>query len=189
MKIVLASKSPRRKEILEDASFFVEADISGVDEDIVKAQVPDLLKLSKTLAEMKVQAVSKRHKNSIIIGADTLVSFNGEEIGQQKTKEDAKKTLIRLSGKEHEVITGVCVLNTANGKKASGNVISKTRLKNLDESEINEYVNSGLYMGKAGAYNIDDPEFKSYVESVKGSFTNIKGLPIEKTMKMIKEVS
>tara|TARA_Y100000310_G_scaffold187875_1_gene187856 strand:+ start:2290 stop:2853 length:564 start_codon:yes stop_codon:yes gene_type:complete len=186
MKIVLASKSPRRKEILEEQGYDVVVDVSNVDEDLIKKK--DVKELVMELAKLKAEAVKERHKDDIIIAADTLVYFDGKEIGQQKSDDEAKETMEKLMGETHEVYSGVCVINTSNGKVEQDCEISKVKLKNVPKNTLKEYIKSGQYKGKAGAYNIADPEFESFVENVEGCKFNIMGLPIEKVKMMINKV-
>lgn len=187
MKIVLASKSPRRKAVLEKHGYDIVVDVSNVDEDSIK--INDVKELTLELAKLKAEAVAKRHKDAIIIAADTLVVFEGEQIGQQKTDGEAERLLRRLLGKTNEVVSGVCVINTANGKILQDSDTSKVTIKNVSDKTLREYIKSGQYKGKAGAYNIADPEFESFIDKVEGSRTNIIGLPIKKVEKMIEEVS
>ena len=186
MKIVLASRSPRRKQLLEEAGFEVEVDVSNLDEKDVKKE--DVIDLVMELAKLKVQIVAKRHPDSIIVGADTLVYFNGEEIGQPVDEKDAEEIMNKLNGTTHEVVTGLYVVNTNNGKFSHEHEVSEVKLRKINEEKIKEYITLGLYKGKAGAYNIDDPEFETFIESIKGPKSNVMGLPIEKVKEMINKV-
>ena len=185
MKIILASKSPRRKSILEDHGYDVVVDASHVDEEAV--QIKDVKELVMELAKLKAENVAKRYKSSIIIGADTLVYHEGVKIGQVRDPEEAKRTISGLLGKTHEVYSGVCVINTATGKVVRDFVVSRVKFRSVSDESLESYIKSGLYQGKAGAYNINDPEFEGFVENVEGSYLNIMGLPIEKVKKMISE--
>ncbi|MBU0536685.1 MAG: septum formation protein Maf [Nanoarchaeota archaeon] len=183
MKVILASKSPRRKEILEKKGYDVHVDVSNVDEESVKRD--DVRKLVMDLARMKAEKVAERNKDSIVVAADTLVFFEGEEIGQQKSDQEAEMTLRRLLGKTHEVYSGLCVMNTKTGEILQDLELSKVTLKKVSEDVLMSYIKSGQYKGKAGAYNIADPEFESFVERIEGSHSNIMGLPQNKIAKMI----
>ncbi len=183
MKLILASKSSGRKALLEKAGFDVVVDVSNVDESSVKRE--NVRELVMALARMKAEAVAKRHKEGIILGADTLVYFDGKEIGQQHSDEDAEKTLRALMGQIHEVYTGLCVINTKKKKTIQDVVVSKVTLKKVSDKVLFAYINSGQYRGKAGAYNIADPEFESFIDIVEGSYTNIMGTPVEEIKKLI----
>lgn len=183
MRIVLASGSLHRKEILERAGYEVIVDPSSMDESSVKKS--DVKELVMELARGKAEIVAKRHPNSVIIAADTLVYFNGRQIGQSHDDASALNMLRMLLGKRHEVHSGLCVINTTNGKKIQQHDVSYVTLRNVSDKTLREYIASGRYRRKAGAYNIDDPEFVSFVEDVEGSHGNIKGLPAGKVEMMI----
>jgi len=183
-KIVLASKSPRRLELLRGMGYDVEVDASGIDERTIKND--DVKQLVIDIACAKCSAVASRHPGSVVLAADTLVYFQGSEIHQQETDEEAEAVLRRMCGKEHEVVTGVCVMSS--GRKETAGCVSRVRLKPVAESVIQQYVKSGQYRGKAGAYNIADPEFESFIESVEGSRSNIVGLPIELVPQLIEKL-
>ena len=117
-----------------------------------------------------------------------MVGFEGEHIGQQETKEDAERTIRKLMGKTHEVYSGLWVFNTVNKKLAHELAISKVTLKTVSDDEIKNYIDSERYKGKAAAYNIDDPEFESFVGEVEGEPTNVGGMPIEQVKIMIEKV-
>lgn len=185
-KIILASKSPRRKEILESLGYKPFIDVSHVDEETpvfsnVKEKVVGLAKL-------KAEEVAKKYKEGIIIAADTLVYFEGKEIGQQKTDEEAQKILNEINGKKHEVYTGLYLINIKTKKILADYDISQVTLKKVKQDTINAYVKAGNYKGKAGAYNISDPEFESFIEKIEGSQTNIMGMPKEKIQIMIQKI-
>lgn len=187
MKLILASKSPRRKKILEDNGFEIEIDVSNADEKSVKKD--NVNELVVEIAKLKAETVAKRHKNSIIIAADTLVYFKGEEIGQQQTDEEAERTIRKLMGETHDVYTGIYIIDTANNKMVQDLEHSRITLKKISDDILDKYIKSGLYKGKAGAYNIDDPEFENFVENVEGSKSNITGLPIEKVKELLKKLN
>ncbi len=183
-RIILASKSPRRKEILSQY-YDVTVDASYIDEEAVKKN--DISELVVELARLKAEKVASRHLDSVIVAADTLVYFKGKEMGQAKDDLDAEKMLRKLMGNTHEVYSGVCVIS--NCLMLQDYDVSKVTLKNVPENILKEYISSGLYKGKAGAYNINDPEFKIFVDKVEGCYFNIMGMPIEKVKKMIEVFS
>lgn len=182
-KIILASKSPRRKEILEKAGYDVEIRIQDADETLPDGISPE--KAVEMLSEIKAAAV-KRANGEIVIGADTVVSVDGEILGKPKDENDAFAMLKRLSGREHNVFTGVCIL-TDKGKRVFSER-SAVRFKNLSDEEIYAYIKSGEPMDKAGAYGIQGlgGEFASVAS---GSFFNVMGFPIETFNKNFLEIS
>lgn len=189
MELILASQSPRRRKVLEDFGYKFTVDISHADEDSIKAT--DIKERVLGTAKLKAETVAKRHDNAIILAVDTLVYFNGREIGQQKSTEMALDTLKSLLGKTHEVYSGIYLVRTNHGKIVKtlhDTEISKVLLKNVSDVILHKYVHSGQYEGKAGAYNIGDQEFEPFIEKVDGSYTNVMGLPIEKVGEMIKKI-
>lgn len=186
MRLILASKSPRRKRILEKMGFEFEIEPSDVDESKIKEDSPE--KLVMALAELKASCVAKKHKEAVVLGADTIVYNEGRIIGKARSEDEAMKLLKSLLGKEHLVYTGMCAINIQTGEKKTDFVISKVKLKDVSEEELNAYVYSGFYKGKAGAYNIDDPEFKSFIEKIDGCRFNILGLGFAKCLEILKSV-
>ena len=184
MEIVLASKSARRKRVLEALGLKFTVDASDADERSINEETPEAT--VRRIAELKAETVAKRHKGALIIAADTMVVFGDEIIGQANDEEHAREMMRKLTGTTHDVITGLCLINTSDNKKIIGAEISKVTLSKLSDSEINEYIKMGLHEGKAGAYNIDDPEFMCFVEKIEGSASNIIGLPVEKLADMLK---
>lgn len=182
-KIILASKSPRRKEILENAGYDIEIRIQDADETLPDGISPE--QAVQMLACIKASAVN-REKGETVIGADTVVCVDGEILGKPKDEEDAFLMLKRLSGREHEVFTGVCIIN--DGGKTVFSERSDVRFNTLCDEEILSYIKSGEPMDKAGAYAIQGlaGEFASIVC---GSFYNVMGFPIETFNKKFLEIS
>jgi len=177
--IILASASPQRKELL--AQIIPETDFtvigSNVSEEILSGE--DAAIYSIRLAEEKAMDVITQKKiagRSLVIGADTIVSLDNEIIGQPKDNADAKRILKKLSNRWHTVITGVAIVKE--GKMIKFAVKSKVLLKKLSDEMIEEYINSGEHIGKAGACCIQGLG-KNLVERYEGSFTNIVGFPVE----------
>lgn len=182
-KIILASASPRRKELLETAGIEFEICVADVDESIPEGTLPsDAAVLTAT---KKALAVAQSRENDIVIGADTIVVAGDKILGKPKNKADAVKMLTMLSGVEHEVITGVCI---ANGEKTlSFPQISKVKFYELTADEIEEYVATGEPMDKAGSYGIQGKGC-TLVEKIEGDYFNIVGLPVARTVKEIKKL-
>lgn len=178
---VLASKSPRRIEILKARGYqFIIEGSNGeeiIDNRLVAASNAVNIALSKALE------VQKTHPNKIIVAADTIVVFEGEILGKPQDLDDALLMLKKLNNKKHNVITGVAIIN--NKKIKTFHVKSKVYFSNLTEQEINDYVNSGEPLGKAGSYAIQGLGSK-LIKTFKGDYYNIMGLPIKKFDKEIK---
>ena len=170
--VILASQSPRRVELLKQIikNFLVIP--SEVEEVCSSNLSPE--KNAMVLGRKKAEWVANRHPRHWVIGADTLVVLKNEIIGKPANIDDAFQILRRLSGREHNVITGVAVVHS---NTLSAVTVSKVRIKSLTDNEIVSYVNSGEPMDKAGAYAIQG-EGASLVEGYEGSYSNIVGLPI-----------
>lgn len=181
MKIVLASASPRRKELLARIVKDFEVVPAVGEEDADTSLPPE--KYVCALAEKKCDEVFERRGDSLVIACDTVVVYVGNVLGKPKDAADAEQTLRMLSGKVHQVYTGVCV-RTAK-KKLTACDRTEVRFNNLSEKFIKEYVAGGSPLDKAGSYGIQDG---GVVESFDGSYTNVVGFPVELASKMIEEV-
>jgi septum formation protein len=183
-KIILASKSPRRKNLLKQIGLKFETDVSEIDENKFPHLSPE--NLAKELSKAKAEKVSNRHKNAIIIAADTLIVLNKEIIGKPKSAKDAVKMLKKLSGKTHMVITGFTVFDTKTKKEITKIVKSKVRFKKMTKEEIDAYVKSGEPMDKAGGYGVQD-KAAVFIEEIEGDFFNVVGLPIFSLYQVLKK--
>ena len=182
-KIILASASPRRKELLETAGVEFEICVSDADESIPEGTLP--ADAAKMTATKKALAVAESHKDDIVIGADTIVVANGKILGKPKDKADAEAMLTMLSGIEHEVITGVCIVN--GGETNAFEQISKVKFYPLTAEEIRAYVATNEPMDKAGSYGIQGKGC-TLVEKIDGDYFNIVGLPVAKVMREINKL-
>ena len=174
-KIVLASRSPRRKRLLEQIGLEIEICESNFNEDSVK--IADPIELAKFLALKKAEAVAARFDDAIIIGADSVVIFDGVALGKPKDEAQAKRILRELSGKENRGITGYAVIDTKNNVMVNNHSEAIVKFRNLSDEEINEYVATGEPLDMAGAYGLMD-KGAILMESVSGNFYSIVGLPI-----------
>lgn len=182
-KIILASASPRRKELLSRAEVKFDICIKSVDETVPAGMNP--AEGAEHTAAVKAMAVSFINNDAIVIGADTIVVLGDEVLGKPKDKEDAVRMLKMLSGREHEVITGVCL--AYGGKYETFHCVSKVRFFPLTDEEIRRYVLSGEPLDKAGAYGIQGKGMM-LVESIEGDFYNIVGLPVALVVRRIREL-
>ena len=173
MKVILASKSPRRRDFLEKYSmergFFFEIITKPTDENIGDIHPRDGV---IALAIRKGEVVANEHPNTIVISSDTLVELDGIPLGKPKDENDAKMMLRSLSGRAHNVHTGIAV--HYNGKAFSGVASTAVIFKELSDSEIDEYINSGEPMDKAGAYGIQG-EAGKFVLRYDGEFDTVVG--------------
>ena len=182
MKIVLASSSPRRKELLQTAGIDFEIDVEGVDE-VPQGDTPEEKVCS--IAAQKCRPVAARRPNDCVIGADTVVSVDGDILGKPHDREDAKNMLRRLSGREHTVYTGVCI--SAHGKETVFSEATKVKFFDLTDKEIADYVLSGEPMDKAGAYGIQGLGC-TLVEGI-GDYFNVVGLPVARVVRETKKIT
>lgn len=178
MELILASNSPRRKEILTNANVKFKV-IKPVNEEIPPA-INNVYLYAEILAKQKAIEVFNKTP-TIVLGADTVVCFNGKIIGKPKDKTDAINTLKMLSNNTHEVITGYAII-TNNGQYI-GHDITEVTFNELSDNLINSYVESGSPLDKAGSYGIQDGY--NLVKEIKGSYYNVMGLPIEKILKVL----
>jgi len=174
-KIVLASASPGRKGLLEQIGLKFEVDPSNYQEDMTLDMEPN--KLAEHLSLGKAEEVAKRHKDAIIIAADTFCVLGKEILGKPGTKENAKAMLQKLSGKTHLVITGFTIMDTGTGKSVSKSVESKVFFANASEKDIDDYVAIGEPLTKAGAYAMQH-RGGIFIEKIEGDYFNIVGLPM-----------
>ena len=173
---ILASKSPRRQELLHSLGVNFQILISDVDEtypeNLTKEEIPVFL------AELKSKSLIKNLKeNDLLITADTIVWLNGEVIGKPENKEEAVRTLQKLSSREHQVISGVCL--TSIHKQKSFFSISNVQFKNLSLPEIEYYVSEYKPFDKAGGYGIQEWIGYIGITHIEGSFYNVMGLPVQ----------
>ncbi len=181
MKFILASASPRRKELLSLVIPSFEVLPASAEEKVNISIFPEQTAVS--LAESKCDEVFENHGDSTVIGCDTVVVFEGEILGKPKDENDAYATLKRLSGKTHYVVTGVCVRNK--NKRLSGFEKTEVKFNVLSDDFIKNYVDGGSPLDKAGSYGIQDG---GIVKEYFGSYTNVVGLPVNLVKKMLEEV-
>lgn len=182
MEFILASNSPRRKEILTSAGFKFKVVSADFEE---KAFSTDPVTTAKAFALGKANATFNLLKgDALVLGADTVVFLDGEILGKPKDESCARAMLKRLSGRTHVVVTGYALIY--NGGVINDSVTTEVTFNDLSDELIESYLSSGLYKGKAGSYGIQDPF--PLVKSYNGSLTNVIGLPIEVVAPIIKDI-
>lgn len=184
-KLILASRSPRRAEILkrEKVEFKVKIPSNLKEESLSSDPTEHVLSLSKK----KATSVSHQVEEGILLGADTIVVLDGEIMGKPQNKKDALFILKKLSGRTHRVYTGITLLNKYNGKTVSDYDSTEVKFNQLDEEKIETYIETGEPMDKAGAYGIQGMG-GFLVESIRGSLDNVIGLPTEKLKEMLIQI-
>jgi septum formation protein len=183
-KIILASASPRRKELLEKIGLKFDVEPSDYEEEINSGLEPH--ELVRQISVKKAESVAARYKDAIIIAADTIGVISNKIIGKPHTENEARKMLKEISGKSHSVITGFTILDTAANKTISRTVNTRVYIKKLTKQEIDAYVKTGEPLDKAGAYAIQG-RGAVIVEKIEGDYYNVMGLPLNALTTALKE--
>ena len=173
-KLVLASGSPRRSEILERAGWPHEIIVPGIDETVLPNE--DAAAYVQRLARSKAEAVASRLETGLVLGADTTVVVANQILGQPLDDADARRMLRLLNAKWHDVLTGVAVVHVG-GETRVGYQRTRVRFAEMSETEIDWYIATGEPFGKAGAYGIQG-KASLFIEEIEGDYFNIMGLPI-----------
>ena len=181
-RIILASKSPRRKELLELLKIPFEIIVSDIDEQIDYDN--DLVKEIEKLSYQKANAVFRDHPDALVIGSDTIVKIGNDVLGKPHSVEEAKQMLRELSDNTHEVVTGVTILCKENAETFSS--VARVSFYPLSEEEIEEYVSTNEPMDKAGAYAIQGDAAK-FIRCIEGDYYTIVGLPIAELYHRLKK--
>jgi septum formation protein len=173
-KLVLASSSPRRTELLSRAGWPHEVMVAGIDESLRPQEDPAAY--VQRLARSKAEAVAQQLNEGLVLGADTTVVIANEILGQPRDDEDAKRMLTLLNGKWHEVLTGVALVRVG-GEARIAYERTRVRFAEMSDGEIEWYIATGEPVGKAGAYGIQG-KASLFIEEIEGDYFNIMGLPI-----------
>ena len=171
--LILASASPRRKQLLSTIIKDFKIVVADIDENI---EFDDVYELPVQLSFLKASAIFKDYQNDTIIASDTVVILDNHVLGKPKDKEDAKRILRMLSNKMHQVVTGYTILSKE--KVITRKVITDVYFNDLSDELIDQYVATGSPLDKAGAYGIQDEQF-ALVNHIDGSYSNVMGLPLE----------
>ncbi|MBO8128583.1 MAG: septum formation inhibitor Maf [Peptococcaceae bacterium] len=180
-KIILASSSPRRQQLLREIGLPFQVRVANVEEALTAKLSP--AEQVKMLAERKACAVAEQISGGLVIGADTVV-WDGDILGKPKDENEARLMLKRLSGKEHLVYTGVSVVDVGTGSAVTDYERTRVRFRSLSEEEIIRYVATGEPLDKAGAYGIQGVG-ALLVEGIEGCYFNVVGLPIVKLRSLL----
>ena len=182
-KIILASASERRREILGLTGLKFSVEESGIEEEMRAGMPPR--RLARLLSRQKAAAVASREKDAIIIAADTFVIINGRYLGKAHDRAEARAMLRALNGRQHLVITGYTVMDSSDGRRISGSSGTKVYFRRLGKEEIDSYVKTGEPIGKAGAYAIQGLG-AALVRKIEGDFYNVVGLPLSALVMTLK---
>lgn len=182
--MILASASPRRKEILENFGFSFKTIVKNIDETSNKNRAEEKI---LEIATKKAMETAKDFPNENVVGADTVVVIDGKILGKPKDKDEAFKMLKSLSGRQHEVITAFSFININKNISYSDYEITKVYFKNLTDKDINWYINTKEPMDKAGAYGIQG-KGAFFVEKIEGDFFSVMGFPLGKFVRFLDEI-
>lgn len=186
IRLILASSSPRRIEILDRLGIEFEVVPSDIEEP---EPLPgeDPISFAKRVSMLKADKVRQKRKEGIILGVDTVVEISGLLLGKPVDRESARNMLRLLSGKVHRVITGFTVISSKNRRLISDAVITAVKFRRLREEEIEDYLDRGEYMDKAGAYAIQGYG-SNFIEYIKGCYYNVMGLPTERVIEVLRYI-
>lgn len=187
-KLILASGSPRRAEILNSVGWEFTKDVADIDETEFQGETPEVY--VKRLSREKAEAVSSKYSNGMVLGADTTVVIDNQIVGKPVDLEDAKRMIKLLSGNWHEVLTGVAVIKISNSKLESSKVgIQRTKVKfaEMTDEEIDFLVQKGEPLDKAGAYAVQ-AQAALFIEKIDGDYWNVVGLPINLVYSLVNEI-
>ena len=183
-KLVLASSSPRRTELLNRAGWPHEVIVAGIDESVRPNEKPAAY--VERLACSKAEAVAQRLEEGVVLGADTTVVVENQILGQPQGDADARRMLRLLSGKWHDVLTGVALVRVG-GETRVAHEATRVRFAEMSESEIDWYIATEEPFGKAGAYGIQG-KASLFIEEIEGDYFNIMGLPIRLAYELAKDL-
>jgi septum formation protein len=183
-QIVLASASPRRRELLTQAGFSFTVKVSDAEEIITKQEPANVV---KELASLKAEAVASQETEALVIGADTVVAIDGKILGKPKDRQEAFDMLSMLQGKTHQVYTGVALIfpKKDGQEQVAFSECTHVTMHHMAEEEIWSYIDTGEPMDKAGAYGIQG-RAAIYIEKISGDYNNVVGLPIARLYQELK---
>lgn len=182
--IILASASPRRKELLEKIGLIFKVEPGNYEEPVYSGLEPH--EFARRISLEKAKVVAHKHKNAIVIAADTFIVFGSQILGKPLTENAARKMLEAINGRSHSVITGFSIIDTGENKTLSRSVETKVYIRKLTPSEIDAYVKSKEPLDKAGAYAIQGLG-TVIVEKIEGDYFNVVGLPLSSLTEALKE--
>lgn len=180
--VILASASPRRKELMGLICRDFRVIPSDCEEDVLEEIRPEMT--AEYLSKQKCGCIAEVYRNALVIGCDTVVICGGKVLGKPEDERDAKEMLRTLSGKTHQVITGVTI--SCGGRQSSFSVCTNVTFRQLSDEDISDYVKTGEPMDKAGAYGIQG-KGALLAEKINGDFYNVVGLPISELASKLRE--
>jgi len=180
---ILASRSPRRKQLLTEHGYNFTIIPSSIDESKFPEDITPI-EHAKILALEKAKDIAKNHPASLVMGADTIADFNGQIIGKPENKKHAEQILKKLFSQPHKIITAIALVKIDSNLQLVETETTTVFPKPMTPAQLKQYLDSEKWKGKAGAYGIQDTNDK-FIEKIEGSYTNVMGLPIELTKKLL----
>ena len=184
-RLILASRSPRRQKLLG---------LLGIDFDVLPSDIHEHLDPSESpesavtrLATEKAEPIAVKHPSSLVIGSDTIVVLDGAVLGKPDSAQHARAMLRSLSGRTHQVYTGVALVHRESGKSVSFAEKTDVRFGELGDAEIDDYLAGGSSFDKAGSYGIQDDRGALFVEGIHGDFYNVMGLPVFRLNRVLQD--
>jgi len=187
-RLILASASPRRAELLREHGYDFTVIESPLGEPVEFPDDMSPVERAQSSSYFKAKSVAEVVGEGWVLGADTIAALAGRVFGKPADRDDARMILKSLSGTTHQVITGLTLLDASSGARLIRQDSTDVIMRRLGELEIEEYLDSGAWEGKAGAYGIQD-KGDAFVERIEGSFTNVVGLPMELLARMLIDFS
>jgi septum formation protein len=175
--LILASASPRRRQLLEDAGYSFEVDPSGIEEHAPDAET-FATAYAAQLAWRKAAEVAQRRNSGLVLGVDTVCAVGGQILNKPVDRTDAERMIRLQEGRDTDVISGICLCRGDRHEWVGAVELSVVRFKRLSDREREEYIDSGRWQGKSGGYGVQDRD--PFVSVVRGSFSNVVGLPMER---------
>jgi len=187
ISFILASASPRRKELLQKAGFQFKAVAPNVDESSFYTVGISAEEYAKALALAKAKNVAEKFPDNFVIGADTVVDYKGEIIGKASDEKRAEEIIKKLFSSEHKVITGIAVVNLSRNIEIVESDTTTVYPKRMSAAQITEHIKGGSWRDKAGAYAIQETG-DEFVERIEGSLSNVMGLPMELLSRILRKL-
>jgi septum formation protein len=186
-RIILASASPRRKELLTNAGYKFDVIVSDINESDFPAENTEPAEYAKQLALAKANDVAADYPDALVIGADTIADLDGKIIGKPKDPKHAERITRLLFSKPHKVITGLAIVRLKDNLQLIDIDTTVVYPRKMTEQQIARHIKSGIWRDKAGAYAIQETD-DEFVERIEGSLTNVMGLPVELLTEMLEKV-
>jgi len=186
--LVLASASPRRAELLREYGYTFEVIEPPLEEPARLSDGLSPVQLAEALSFFKARSVAENLSCGWVVGADTIATLHGEVFGKPRDRNDARRILQSISGTSHQVVTGISLVQAGGDRRLIRHDVTRVVMRSLSDRELEDYLDSNEWLGKAGAYGIQD-HGDAFVERIEGSFTNVVGLPMELLAVMVAEAA